>query len=271
MRIPALIMIAALCAAGSAQGAQKPRRGGAPPRPEKVSPPPESAPVPAPIEVARAPESPPWYRRGPAITLGLGFHLDDGTMRGTDRRSILVTDETYEFSNDSKLFASLGLLAQVGERLRVGGVARYFGSYGIKPRMTTGAQAPKRKLGTLFEVAAQGEYVLPLVPRWDLTAGVQGGLAVLVPGGQFEEEIRTLQNQGASVWDVPRLGYFLGPRVGVRWALADRVFLRGDIDVTWCQTFLYLTHDDVAGVDFEKKRRANVIREVLSLALEVSF
>jgi hypothetical protein len=268
-----MMAVAVLCAAGSAQAAQRSRRA-APARGEKAPAVPQPLPAPPPpppVDLAAARPESPWYRRGPAITLGMGFHLDDGTMRGTDRRSILVTDETYEFSNDSKLFASLGLLARVGDRLRVGGVARYFGSYSLKPRMANGAPGPARKLGTLFELAAQGEYVLPLVARWDLTAGAQGGLAVLVPGGQFEDEIKMLQNQGASVWDVPRLGYFFGPRVGVRWALAERVYLRADVDVTWCQTFLYLTHDDVAGVDFEKKRRANVIREVLGLALEVSF
>jgi hypothetical protein len=221
------------------------------------------------VAAARLDERP-WYRRGVALSLGLGVHLDDGTMRGTDRRSILVTDESFEFSNDSKLFASLGVLAGPAERVRVGAIARAFGSYSVKPRLGEGS-GPARKLGTLFELAAQGEVLIPLAPapRLDLAVGAQGGLAILIPGGQFEDEIRMLQDQGASVWNIPRLGYFVGPRVGVRWGVADRLFLRGDLDLTWCQTFLYLTHDDVAGVDFEKKRRANVIRQVLGLSLEV--
>jgi hypothetical protein len=200
----------------------------------------------------------------------LGFHLDDGTMRGTDRRSLLVTDETFEFSNDNKLYASLGFLSGLGPRLRVGAVGRYFGSYDYRQR-TGSKESEPLKLGTLFELAVQGEYLAALVPRLQLALGAQGGLAVLIPGGQFEEEIRTLRTQGASVWNVPRLGYLVGPRVGVRWAMADRLYLRGDLDLTWCQTFLYLTHDDVAGVDFEKRRRANVIRQTLGVSMEVAL
>ena len=210
----------------------------------------------------------PWYNRSPVLIVGLGFHLDDGTMRGSDRRSILVTDETFEFSNDNKLYGTLGFLSVIGQRMRLGAVVRYFGSYDYKQQMGDNESEP-RKLGQLFELAAQGEYLLPLIPRVQMTVGAQAGAAILIPGGQFEADIKMLQNQGASVWNVPRLGYLVGPRVGVRWALASRIYLRGDFDITWCQTFLYMTHDEVAGVDFEKKRRANVMRYVVGASFEV--
>jgi hypothetical protein len=191
-------------------------------------------------------------------------------MRGTDRRSILVTDETFEFSNGNKLYGSLGFLAALGQRMRVGVVGRYFGAYDYHQRMGA-SESETHKLGTLFELAVQAEYPVTVLPRVQMTFGAQGGLAVLFPGGQFEEEIRTLRRQGASVWNVPRLGYLVGPRIGVRWAMAERLYLRGDLDLTWCQTFLYLTHDDVAGVDFEKRRRANVIRQTLGVSVEVAL
>jgi hypothetical protein len=276
----ALVVLAAVCAAGAqpAEGAQKPRRDAKPPHGPPPGPPPATATAPPrPLEpteenlASRADDRlRPWYRRAPTITVGLGFHLDDGTMRGTDRRSILVTDETFEFSNDNKLYGSLGFLAALGERLRVGAVGRYFGSYDYRQQMGMSESQP-RKLGTLFELAVQGEYLLAVVPRVQLAFGAQAGLAVLVPGGQFEEEIRMLRTQGASVWNVPRLGYLVGPRLGVRWAMADRLYLRGDLDLTWCQTFLYLTHEDVAGVDFEKSRRANVLRQTLGVSIEVAL
>ncbi len=203
---------------------------------------------------------------GAVIVVGLGVHSDDGTMRGSDRRSIQVTDETFDFSGQGRVFGTLGFLTGLRPRVRGGMSVRYFGGYEYS---RSGGRAGDGKLGQLGEAVAQLQYVLPMYDRWDLVLGAEAGAALLVPGGAFQKEIQALQTQGASVWDVPRVGYLLGPQLAARYKVGQRLFVRGDLGLTWEQLFLFFTHDDVGAVQFEKTRRANIIRYALTVSLEV--
>jgi hypothetical protein len=213
-------------------------------------------------------EAPPVIPRASVVQVAVGYHSDDGTFRGTDRRSIQVTDETAEFSNGSAIYGSLGLAVPVGTRLRAGAALRYFGSYDYRLDEDDDEEV---ELGQLGELVFDGEWVLPVKARLDALVGGEFGLALLVPGGAFSREISDLRRQGAGVWDVPRLGYFVGPHVGGRYRLYERLFVRADLGVTWSQTFLFFTRAEVAGVDFEKTRRANVIRYRAGLAFEIGL
>ncbi len=189
-------------------------------------------------------------------------------MYGSDRRSLSFTDERFDFANEGMTWASVWGLVTLRDRIRAGGELRYLGVYDYQPESGGDGVA---ELGHLVELVGRSEYVLPAATDIDLVLGAQAGLAVLFPGGDFEREIEALKQQGAGVWNVPRLGYLMGPQVGGRYRLSRRTTLRADLAVLWWQAFLFYENDAVAGVRFEKSRRANIVRLQLGVSLEVAL
>ena len=102
----------------------------------------------------------------------------------------------------------------------MGAGIRVFGNYG--------ASGDRQfSFGFLSEAFVSGEYGLPIADKTEAMFGAHGGMAMLLPGKEFQAEIHRLREQGVSVWSVPRLGWLGGISVGARRRCAEHILLRG--------------------------------------------
>ncbi len=176
-------------------------------------------------------------------------------------------DESFDYSSAGFLSATLWLntsVPSVSNRLRVGAGLRIFGNYAAAGGQQFG-------FGILNEAFATGEYGLPVADKTELVLGGRAGLSFLVPGRDLEEEIHRLQDQGVSVWSVPRVGWLLGPSVGARRQMSDRIWLRADLLAQVEQQYLFATSQEISGFRFTKHWSTLALRLGLSLGAEFSL
>jgi hypothetical protein len=104
-----------------------------------------------------------------------------------------------------------------------------------------------------------------------LILGAQVGPALLVPDGEFQQEIDELKEEGFDVWDTPRIGYHIAPQVGALWELDDRLSVRTDLGIRYENMFLFAIDDEVDGVAYERSWDTSVLRYEFGLAMEVKL
>jgi hypothetical protein len=203
------------------------------------------------------------------MRLGLGGDLFFESSRMTGEQTINAsrTDESFDYSSLGFLSATAWMntpVPSVSERVRVGAGLRIFGNYAAGGGQEFG-------FGLLNEVFVNGEYGLPVADKMELVLGGRAGLSFLIPGRKFQEEIRRLQEQGVSVWSVPRVGWLAGPSVGARRQMSERIWLRADLLAQAEQQYLFATSQEISGLRFTKTWSTLALRLGLNLGAEFSL
>jgi hypothetical protein len=152
----------------------------------------------------------------------------------------------------------------VSERLRLGAGLRILGNYAAGGGREFG-------FGLLNEAFISGEYGLPVADKTEVLFGARAGLSLLVPGRELEAEIRRLQEQGVSVWSVPRVGWLAGPSVGARRRMSDRIWLRAELLAQVEQLYLFATTQEISGFRFTKNWSTLGLRLGLTLGAEFAL
>ncbi|WP_143178059.1 hypothetical protein [Cystobacter ferrugineus] len=201
------------------------------------------------------------------IGVGPDLFLESAKLNGEQFINISRRDESFDYSSAGFVSATLWLntsVPSVSQRLRVGAGARIFGNYGAGGDRTFG-------FGLLNEAFAFAEYGLPVADKMEVVFAARGGISLLVPGQEFAEEIRRLQEQGVGVWSVPRVGWLVGPSVGARRRMTERILLRADILAQVQQQYLFATSEDIDGLRYTKNWSTLALRLGLSLGVEFDF
>ncbi|MCI0673026.1 MAG: hypothetical protein L0Y64_21465 [Myxococcaceae bacterium] len=236
--------------------------------------PPPPAPTPAPKEqrslrperVERESQ-----RGGPGfdrIGVGVDYFGEGSRMEGSQAIQGIAQDESFDYGAGG-LSATVWLMTQPLERVRVGPGVRIFGGYG-------GQSGREYRFGLLNELFLMGEYAHPAFERFELVLGGRAGVALLFPGDDFAGEIERLQASGADVWSVPRVGWLVGASVGVRRHMVGNLSLRLDALGQLERVYLFATDSRVSVGDagelrFQKFWSTGVRRLGLTLGVELGF
>jgi hypothetical protein len=201
------------------------------------------------------------------IGLGLDLFTEDSRLTGRQTINSASSDESFNYSSASLLSATLSVsfpAPVVPHRARVGGGVRVFGNYGAGGDRQFG-------FGVLNQLFASAEYGVPLADRMEALFGARGGVALLIPGREFSQEIDRLQEQGVSVWSVPRVGWFGGLSVGARRRMGDHLLLRADLSGQLEQLYLFYTGQEINGLEFDKDWSTFGLRMGLTLGVEFAL
>lgn len=203
---------------------------------------------------------------GARIGLGLDLSTESSQMAGHQTINGARRDESFNYKSLDLLAATLKLTvpAPVSEHARMGAGIRVFGNYG--------ASGDRQfSFGFLSEAFVSGEYGLPIADRTEAMFGAHGGMAMLLPGKEFQAEIDRLRDQGVSAWSVPRFGWLGGISVGARRRMSEHILLRGDVSGQLERLFLFATYQEVKGLDFNKTWNTLGLRIGLTLGIEFAL
>lgn len=207
------------------------------------------------------------------IGVGAGLFSDDGDLDGEERRDVVQeSDESVVFDSHNRLHGSIWYLRHASERVRWGGGLRFYGSYEIVEVPEDDDDEPDPfQLGKLTEFYVQAEWLIPFSDDKALILGGQAGPSVLFPDGEFQDTIDELEDQGVDVWNTPRVGFHVGPSVGARWELDDRLSVRSDLSIRYENLYLFAIDDDVDGVAYEKSWTTSTLRYELGFGMEIEL
>lgn len=214
---------------------------------------------------AAAPEAPSAPRQ---LRVGVGpdLYLDGGQMTGVQNINTAHLDESFGYT--AGFVSATAWLStpvpSVSERVRVGAGLRLLGNY-------TAAGGQAYGFGLLNELFVSGEYGLPVASKMEVVFAGRAGLSFLIPGLDFASDIQKLQAQGVNVWSVPRVGWLLGPSVGARRQMSERIWLRADILGQIGQQYLFATSQEISGLNYSKNWSTLALRLGLSLGAEFSL
>ncbi len=208
------------------------------------------------------------------IGVGASFFFEDSQLDAEEQLSVQVNDESFEYVSDGFLSGSLYYLSAWNENLRLGGGIQYFGTYIAEEvpeeELDEDEEPPTYELGTLVELRAMIEYLFP-AGVFDLGIGAVAGVPILFPDGDFKEEIERLQDEQAGVWNVPRIGFLVGPRISGIYHYSEYLSFRADIGIVWERIWLFNTSEEVQGTPFSKTWTSKILRTEFSLGLEVKI
>lgn len=280
-------LVAAVLFAGSAFAAKKTPPKTPPPVEEKkeVAPPPKVEPEPepapkksAPVEEKKTAEQKSEPERKPLdadqkaranfmdvdrIGVSLDLFGEASRMSGEQWINQFRADESFDYSA-GPLAASLYVMFHPWDHVRFGPGVRFLGNYG-------GGGNNGFTFGYLTELYIQGEYALRAFELVDFVIGGRFGASVLFPGEDFATEIRRLQDQGAAVWSLPRIGWVGGLNVGLRRKIAGNFYGRLDLGGQLGHQWLFATDQIVDGLRFRKYWSNDIRRLGVSLGVEVAF
>jgi hypothetical protein len=231
------------------------------PAPSTQEPPPVTTPAAAPREESAA------VPRRMRVGVGGDLFLEGSRLSGEHIINASRRDESFDYSSASFLSGTAWLniaVPEVSERLRLGAGLRIFGNYAAGGGSDFG-------FGLLNEAFISGEYGLPVADRTEVLFGGRAGVAFLVPGRELEAEIRKLQEWGVGVWSVPRVGWLVGPSVGARQRVSDRIWLRADVLAHAEQMYLFATSQEISGLRFTKNWSTLALRLGLTLGAEFAL
>lgn len=229
----------------------------------------EARPAPAPkasrsaaAEAKAAPAAPGRMRVGVSPDL----FLEGAQLTGVQHIDTARLDESFGYSAG---FLSVTAwlttpVPTVSERLRVGAGVRIFGNYAASGGQQYG-------FGILNEAFVSGEYGLPVADKTEVLFGGRAGFSFLIPGLEFAETIRNLQAQGVDVWSVPRVGWLVGPSLGARRQMSERIWLRADLLGQVGAQYLFATSQEISGFRYSKNWSTLGLRLGLSLGAEFSL
>lgn len=208
--------------------------------------------------------------------LGLDFALFLDDISVTDSQRIGPQHETLreDRSNVDLTAGALYFLYALGTPrpglggFRVGGEFRYLGEYATE---LDGEERDKRVLGTLIELGFRGDWTAELADHFGLVVGLRFDLALLVPGGDFADEIDRLADEGVPTSDGPRVGLALIPSVGARYQLHERLNVRADVGLGWSYLDLFSIDAGVQGVQYVRDTSLSSRRFEVSIGVEINL
>ena len=199
------------------------------------------------------------------LGVGVDGFLGGGGVKGEQWINATRLDESFNFATPGLSGTAWLLLRHASvERLRYGPAVRVYGNYAA-------SQGENFTFGPLFEGLVTGEYSLPAMEKFDGIFGARAGLAVLIPGGDFEAEITRLRREGVDVWGVPRAGFVAGLNVGTRRRMGENLWLRADLLWQYRQLFLFATDQTISGLRFRKNWSADGMTLGLNLGVELGL
>lgn len=249
--------------------------------PKRAEPKPKADPKPDPKPEPRVeskpdpqPESKPYVGElGPNLRIGLALDLfgESSRVAGEQRIDASRRDESFDYGSATFVSATTWLMFRRGERFSLGPGVRLYGLYSSNDRDFL--------FGLLTDAFLAAEYNIPVAPKWEVLFGGRVGLSVLFPGGDLVTEINRLRNEGADVWNVPRVGYLGGIHGGARWRVFERLSLRADLKGQYGQMFIFATDQNVQVVvgdventyRFRKSWSTYSLRLGLTLGVELAF
>ncbi len=209
------------------------------------------------------------------VGVGISAYREDSRLNGVQQISVLETDESARYGSDDFLSASIWFLYAFSERVRFGSMLEYYGTYTGREKCEEGEcdnpdfEPDRYEFGKLVEFHGRFEYAAPATEKFDLILGGVFGAPILFPGGDLKEEIERRQEEGASLIDLPRIGYLVGPNLGARWRYLEHLALRADVLVKWEQIFIFRTAQNIDGVAYRKRWTTGTLRYEFGLGLEV--
>lgn len=206
-----------------------------------------------------------------SIGVSGNFFFEDSDLSGEQQVSVQTNDESFAYVADDFLNATLYYLQPFKESGRIGGALTYYGDH-IAEIPQEGEEVPEfYDFGHLIELVVRAEWLIGVTESIDLIAGAQAGIPILFPGGDFQDEIDDLKDQQASVWDIPRTGFVVGPLLSARYKYHESLYFRADIGIKYEKIFLFNTTEEVQGVPFRKDWTLTTVRTEIGLALEVDL
>jgi hypothetical protein len=201
------------------------------------------------------------------IGVGLDLFIEDASLTGSQTINDSVINESFEYGSLRFLSATLTMSVPApiaAERARIGGGVRLYGNYGAD-------RNSGYEFGLLNQAFVTGEYGLPVADRMEILFGARAGFSLLIPGRDFMEEIDRLQDQGASVWSLPRVGWLGGLSAGARRKMSEKILLRAELSGQLEKLFLFSTHEDIEGLQFDKAWSTFGLRLGLTLGAEFAL
>lgn len=201
------------------------------------------------------------------IGVGLDLFRERSSVTGSQSINDSVIEENFNYSSASLFSATLSMSVPapiLADRARIGGAVRLYGNYSASGDRDFG-------FGLLNQAFATGEFGLPIADRMELMFGARAGLSLLIPGRDLMEEIDRLQNQGADVWSVPRVGWLGGLSLGTRRKMSDKILLRADLSGQLEKLFLFATSEDIDGLQFDKSWSTFGLRLGFTLGVEFAL
>ncbi|MFO0747754.1 MAG: hypothetical protein U1F43_19130 [Myxococcota bacterium] len=210
-----------------------------------------------------------------AIGLGATLFFDSGTLENDERIGPLHDVTRDDITNPRLAAGALSFLYALGDGtprdgFRLGGEFRYMGGYAVE-RGDGNGNDNRTDLGTLMELGFRGEWSTELLPRFGLSFGLRADLGILVPGGDFADEIDRLADEGVPTGQGPRVGLSLIPMVGARYELHERVHVRLDLGLGWTMIDLFGIDDTVQGIAYTRDETVSATRFEVTIGFELSL
>jgi len=207
--------------------------------------------------------------RKQALTLMVNTYWDGAN----DARSRAIGDlptenEDLDVERGPAFGLSVGYLRTLASSVRAGGTFRYLSVYRFKLEDDED-DVGDQELGEYLEVVGNLEYAIDMADKLDVILGVEMGLAMILAGGELDDELNTLEEQGYNIWGMPRLGLVAGPELAVAYELNEWLSARAGVALLYTKLFLYdaSTDDDVG----EASRTFTLTRLRTAVGLEARF
>lgn len=205
-----------------------------------------------------------------AVGVDFGLYFDNGTRTDDERIGPSHEVERDEVTNARIASVSAHYLHALSDEplhgFRLGGELVYRGERAYRDN-----DDRRSAMGTVLELGFRGDWTAVVAPSLGLTLGMRVSLAVLFVGGELEDEITRLSDEGVSVGTGPRLGVVLIPSFGLRYALLERLHLRFDLGVGWSYLDGLDLDERVQGVDYTRTLSVSGTRIEVGLGAEITF
>lgn len=198
----------------------------------------------------------------------VGLYLESGAIRDDVQIEALRDNHDEEYDAGLEPSVMLQLWFPLSDLFHVSSGLRYGGVYTVS---TGENENDVFGFGHQLEAHVGVEAWIDTFAGIDVVVGLRGGLGVIFPTDELDEEITLAQGQGADAWSTPRLGLLFGPLAGARWAITETVAIRGEVAVSFGRYFLFNYSGDISGVYYERSAIANFTRYEFSAGLEISL
>lgn len=211
--------------------------------------------------------------RNSSLGVGIDAYFDSGeqeVQRINSGGGNLVEGRT-DMSNDGFLLGSdLALvvwwMTEIHDDVQLGAGLRLLGSYAYE---LDGGDTVK--LGQTLELGPRAQYLLEITERLGITFGLEADLMLIFPGSDLSDRIDALDAQGFDTTGAPRLGFLIGPQIGVRYIGSEWIALRADLGWLWAKVFLVDATAESGGLRGEEQWTADWTRWRLHLGTELMF
>lgn len=213
--------------------------------------------------------------RAARIGAGVALFGEQTERKENFQQPLMVTDvPTQERVSEGLFnFQLWALFPFLTERLHLGAGVAWYNAYSLEDPDEDDDDAEAERYGHMFQLFAKSEYTIPeVVARLNVLVGLRFGAIALFPSGDFSEELDAIDAQdGFDIWNVPRVGAFVGPHLGASWPLNERIVLRSDVGVQFTRLWLFNVEAEDQGVTTSRQAWLGTTRLQWLLGLEFAL